>query len=155
MIVRLTFFFFGRAPQLARSYLVPWPGIKPRPWQWKHWVLTTGPPGNPQTFVFWREFWEAQDLLEARILPTCYFSLTQLALCIHGFHTRRRLKPQTQGRAALHQSYAGPEHHGGWQPQGVQEPISRGYPGTTPISLPKLSSCLITVYTAPSTIYQL
>ena len=26
--------------------LVPRPGIKPEPQQWRHWVLTTGPPGD-------------------------------------------------------------------------------------------------------------
>ena len=26
----------------AYRILVPWPGIEPGPWQWKHWVLTTG-----------------------------------------------------------------------------------------------------------------
>ena len=32
--------------QLACGILVPQPGIEPRPQQWKHWVLTTGPPEN-------------------------------------------------------------------------------------------------------------
>ena len=31
---------------MACRVLVPWPGIEPRPWQWKHQVLTTGLPGN-------------------------------------------------------------------------------------------------------------
>ena len=25
---------------------VPWPGIETRPQEWKHWILTTRPPGN-------------------------------------------------------------------------------------------------------------
>ena len=31
---------------MARRILVSWPGFKSRPWQWKCWILTTGPPGN-------------------------------------------------------------------------------------------------------------
>ena len=30
----------------ACRILVPWPETESRPWQWKHQVLTTGPPGN-------------------------------------------------------------------------------------------------------------
>ena len=42
-----TFFYFpGHAMPLAG----PWPGIEPRPRQWKHGVLTTGPPGNSLLF---------------------------------------------------------------------------------------------------------
>ena len=41
-------FFFLAAPCMAFGILVPWPGIEPRSWQWKCWVLTTGPPGNPR-----------------------------------------------------------------------------------------------------------
>lgn len=41
------FFFFGYA--VACGSLVPWPRIKPKPLQWKHWVLTTGMPGNTLT----------------------------------------------------------------------------------------------------------
>ena len=51
---------------MACRILVPQPGTDPRSWQWKHWVLTTEPPGNslmpllfllkhtafPQNFVF-------------------------------------------------------------------------------------------------------
>ena len=32
---------------MAWWMLVPWPGIEPGPRQWEHWVLPTGPPGNP------------------------------------------------------------------------------------------------------------
>ena len=45
-LIRVCFFGGGAVP--SGIFLVPWPGIEPRPWQWKHWVLTTGPPGNSQ-----------------------------------------------------------------------------------------------------------
>ena len=38
---------------VAWGILVPWPGIEPVPLQWKHRVLTTGPPGNSQDEGFW------------------------------------------------------------------------------------------------------
>ena len=31
---------------MAYGILVPWPGIEPRPWKWKHSAHTTGSPGN-------------------------------------------------------------------------------------------------------------
>ena len=40
------FFFFFWPCHVVCGILVPWPGIEPGPQQWKHWVLTTGPPGN-------------------------------------------------------------------------------------------------------------
>ena len=36
---------------MACKVLVPWPGIKSKPWLWKHWVLTTGPPGNSLFYI--------------------------------------------------------------------------------------------------------
>ena len=42
----LSFFFFSWPCCVACEILVPWPGIKPRPQQWKHGVLTIGPQGN-------------------------------------------------------------------------------------------------------------
>ena len=39
-------FFFFLVQHTACGILVPWPGIEPRPWQWKHRVLTSGLPGN-------------------------------------------------------------------------------------------------------------
>ena len=30
---------------------VSWPGTEPRPRQWKHWILTTRPPGNSQGII--------------------------------------------------------------------------------------------------------
>ena len=39
------FFFFCSAMWLA-GILVPQSGTEPWPWQWKCWVLTTGPPGK-------------------------------------------------------------------------------------------------------------
>ena len=41
-----TFFIFGYAGE-ARGISVPQPGIKPGPWQWKCWIPTTRPSGNP------------------------------------------------------------------------------------------------------------
>ena len=38
----------------AYRILVPWPGVEPRLTQWKHWVLTAGPPGN--------SLWQPQGL---------------------------------------------------------------------------------------------
>ena len=37
--------FFPWPCCLACAILVPWSGLKPSPLQWKHGVLTTGPPG--------------------------------------------------------------------------------------------------------------
>ena len=37
------FFFFFWPCYMVCRILVPWPGIEPRPWQWKRQVLTTGP----------------------------------------------------------------------------------------------------------------
>ena len=36
----------------AWRILVPQPGIKPGPWQWKRWVLIVELPGNPHIFFF-------------------------------------------------------------------------------------------------------
>ena len=36
----------------AGRILAPWPGIEPRSWQWKCWILTPGPPGIPSYYVF-------------------------------------------------------------------------------------------------------
>ena len=38
-------FFFGHAMPLVGSYF-PDQGLNPGPWQWKCWLLTTGPTGN-------------------------------------------------------------------------------------------------------------
>ena len=43
-------FFFFLVPHVRN--LILWPGIEPRPQQWKHWVLTTGLPGSFQTWAF-------------------------------------------------------------------------------------------------------
>ena len=40
---------------VACGLFVLWPGIEPRPWQWKHRTLTTGPPGNSQEMIISRE----------------------------------------------------------------------------------------------------
>ena len=48
--VNLGLFFFWLC-YVACRILVPRPGIEPRPQQWAHWVLTTRPPGNSQTWA--------------------------------------------------------------------------------------------------------
>ena len=45
------FLFFGPCP-VAHGIFVPQPGMETRPPEWKHGVLTTGPPGKPQDFYF-------------------------------------------------------------------------------------------------------
>ena len=57
------FFYFLRSCAACRT-LVPQPGIKSRPRQWQHWVLTTGPPGNSlgngfKITKYWSEVFEA------------------------------------------------------------------------------------------------
>ena len=47
----LYFFCFGHTVRLAGSQF-PDQGLNPSPWQWKHGVLVTGPPGNPLHFFF-------------------------------------------------------------------------------------------------------
>ena len=53
---RRYFVLFSWQCLAACGILVPQSGIKPTPWQWKHGVLTTGPPGNSQdrfsNFIF-------------------------------------------------------------------------------------------------------
>ena len=44
-LILLSPFFFWPCHE-ACGVLVPQPEIEPWPWQWKCWVLTTGPPGN-------------------------------------------------------------------------------------------------------------
>ena len=44
--------FFGHANHTGCRILVPWPGIGPRAWQWKCWVLTTGPTGSFHYFTY-------------------------------------------------------------------------------------------------------
>ena len=46
------FFFLWPHPR-AFGTLVPRPGSEPGPWQWKHRVLTIGPPGNSQPGKIW------------------------------------------------------------------------------------------------------
>ena len=47
------FFFFRFWPYMrACRILIPWPGLKPTPLQWKSRVLTTGLPGKSQEFFF-------------------------------------------------------------------------------------------------------
>ena len=48
----ISFFFFFWLCHEACRILIPWAEIEPRPWQWKHQVLTTGPPGNFQLYTF-------------------------------------------------------------------------------------------------------
>ena len=48
----LFFIFYFWPHSTACGISVPWPGIEPRPQQWKHWILTTRPPGNSHAFLF-------------------------------------------------------------------------------------------------------
>ena len=48
------FFFFWPCHETC-GILVPWPGIKGGPRQWKCRVLINGPPGNSLTFFNWRK----------------------------------------------------------------------------------------------------
>ena len=58
--------FFLAMPQ-ACGILVPWPGTKPRPRQWKLWVPTTGLPRN-SLMGFWK-------LMFKKMLHWCRYEL--------------------------------------------------------------------------------
>ena len=47
LVISESLFFFGYTVSLAGS-LFPYKGSNPHPLQWKHKVLTTGPPGKSQ-----------------------------------------------------------------------------------------------------------
>ena len=58
----LIFFFSPSGEQGGPQYMacgisVPRPGIELRPWQWKCWILTTGPPGNSFTVFIFKMKW--------------------------------------------------------------------------------------------------
>ena len=40
------------SPSCSMRYLVPWPGMEPRPLHWEWGVLATGPPGKPHCPCF-------------------------------------------------------------------------------------------------------
>lgn len=46
MFLNFFFFFFRLCHVACGRGLAPGPGTELRPWQWKHWGLTTEPPGN-------------------------------------------------------------------------------------------------------------
>ena len=50
MLLKKKFWFFGHN---ACEILAPWPGIKPTPPTLEGDVLTTGPPGKYQFWIFW------------------------------------------------------------------------------------------------------
>ena len=58
----------------ACGILVPQSGIKPAPWQWKHAVLTTGPPGNSRdrfsNFIFSSLFFKINFYWSTVALPS-------------------------------------------------------------------------------------
>ena len=79
-----TFFFFWLC-HTACGILVPQPGIKPPPLNWKHGVLTTGPPGKSQVFNFYINFFLTFNSFVSSVIsflnfPKCclliYFSLS-------------------------------------------------------------------------------
>ena len=58
-----TFLFLFFLVFLPPFLSVSWPGIKPRPWQWKRWVLITVLPGNSPPFLSqWRNSALSQPL---------------------------------------------------------------------------------------------
>ena len=68
--IKCTIVFFFWPCGMADGILVPPPGIETGPWQWKCWVLTTGPPGNSlECPLFW---WTCSSLLP--ILVGCLTS---------------------------------------------------------------------------------
>ena len=56
--------------------LVPWPGIKPQPLNWKHQVLITGPPGKS-----WNLFTKNRQVSS---LPRPFHALVHLNPCMRG-----------------------------------------------------------------------
>ena len=69
------FIFWPRCT--ARRILVPRPGTEPGPQQWKHRVLTTGPPGNCLKLIFKRSFLLTSLTLPATLLQDSWRS------CLH------------------------------------------------------------------------
>ena len=64
---------------VACGIFVLWPGIEPWPWQWKHRVLTTGPPGNSQEMIISRQQSPPRSLLNITCaLLQCYDTSSQI-----------------------------------------------------------------------------
>ena len=63
----------------ACGILVPWPGMNPRPLQWKHGVFTTGPPGNSHTSSSFKAKGQRQQLAPG--------PCTVLTVSMHPAHT--------------------------------------------------------------------
>ena len=64
---------------VACGIFVLWPRIEPRPWQWKHRVLTTGPPGNSQEMIISRQQNPPRSLLNITCaLLKCYDTSSQI-----------------------------------------------------------------------------
>ena len=67
------------------SISVPWPGIEPRPQQWKPRILTTRPPGHSLSFVLFG-FWMFGRCLQRWIACLDYMSLlTRKHKVLHNF----------------------------------------------------------------------
>ena len=72
--VLLPSFLFFWPHHTACRILVPWSGIEPGPQQWKHWVPTSGPPGNSLNFfIYVFSFINKEGMTE---LAYHYFAIT-------------------------------------------------------------------------------
>ena len=59
---------------------VPWPDVEPRPQQWKHWIVTTRPPGNSlKTTYFFSIFLLLLNL--RKLCSICWILISRHFLC--------------------------------------------------------------------------
>lgn len=70
--------FFFLPPHTASEILFPQPEIEPRPGQWKHRVLSPGPPGNFLSLCFFPQWLMTISHFHAHILPSVIF-------CVHNY----------------------------------------------------------------------
>ena len=68
----------------ACGILAPWPGIEPRPLQWKRWILVTGLPGNSLACVLIVEELYLFFHLVFPLVPK--YCMSQIKLCIVFLH---------------------------------------------------------------------
>ena len=67
----LLFGWFWLLPAAFRISVPP-PGMGARPQQWKHWVLTTGPPRNAQGRVFKDNIWSESCRVSLPLTSWCW-----------------------------------------------------------------------------------
>ena len=78
-------FIYFWPQQMVYLISVPWPGIEPRPQQWKPRILTTRPPGHSLSFVLFG-FWMFGRCLQRWIACLDYMSLlTRKHKVLHNF----------------------------------------------------------------------